>query len=373
MAPILLKIKGRHSFSSFTKLASEEELQKTWRVCTQARDSLENGCRLENLSWRLWHLHKKLVVGQGMWKPQLKRITFEAATRLDLDNISRQNSLQVELDANDSSRLEGSPPLMATSPQDKSPDISVRDPTTLQLVADTMRCPTQLANLEEILGAYTTSALMSTQQYTGPSTNAVSISQFAPVSIYDQWCEGTVPSSSHRSSLSTMLSVTGVQAKALLPSPNEPQRPPLSASSSSSSCVSAVSTETKLECQNCGVTSTPLWRRSTRDELLCNACGLYLKLHNMARPKNMKSHVARKDSRHEDSGTPVCSNCATTTTSLWRRDGDGLPLCNACGLYLKLHHQKRPLSMKTDVIKKRQRYEGGQTTNRGPKNPSSGL
>src|SRR5438874_40404 len=30
----------------------------------------------------------------------------------------------------------------------------------------------------------------------------------------------------------------------------------------------------------------------------------------------------------------------------------------------KLHHERRPLSMKTDVIKKRQRYENGQTPNR---------
>ncbi|KAI8337737.1 hypothetical protein BC941DRAFT_321309, partial [Chlamydoabsidia padenii] len=50
-----------------------------------------------------------------------------------------------------------------------------------------------------------------------------------------------------------------------------------------------------------------------------------------------------------------CTNCDTGTTPLWRRDADGLPLCNACGLFLKLHGIVRPLSLKTDIIKKRNR------------------
>jgi len=51
----------------------------------------------------------------------------------------------------------------------------------------------------------------------------------------------------------------------------------------------------------------------------------------------------------------VCTNCNTTKTPLWRRDPEGQPLCNACGLFLKLHGVVRPLSLKTDVIKKRNR------------------
>ncbi|CAO3609065.1 unnamed protein product [Mucor hiemalis] len=50
-----------------------------------------------------------------------------------------------------------------------------------------------------------------------------------------------------------------------------------------------------------------------------------------------------------------CSNCRTTNTPLWRRNPQGNPLCNACGLFLKLHGTVRPLSLKTDVIKKRNR------------------
>lgn len=50
-----------------------------------------------------------------------------------------------------------------------------------------------------------------------------------------------------------------------------------------------------------------------------------------------------------------CTNCHTQTTPLWRRNPEGQPLCNACGLFLKLHGVVRPLSLKTDVIKKRNR------------------
>jgi hypothetical protein len=51
----------------------------------------------------------------------------------------------------------------------------------------------------------------------------------------------------------------------------------------------------------------------------------------------------------------TCTNCHTQTTPLWRRNPEGQPLCNACGLFLKLHGVVRPLSLKTDVIKKRNR------------------
>jgi GATA-binding protein len=58
-----------------------------------------------------------------------------------------------------------------------------------------------------------------------------------------------------------------------------------------------------------------------------------------------------------ESSQPTCTNCSTSTTPLWRRDVEGAVLCNACGLFLKLHKRPRPISLKTDVIKSRNRIK----------------
>jgi GATA-binding protein len=60
-----------------------------------------------------------------------------------------------------------------------------------------------------------------------------------------------------------------------------------------------------------------------------------------------------------DIGIPTtCTNCFTQTTPLWRRNQEGHFLCNACGLFLKLHGVVRPLTLKTDVIRRRNRVSG---------------
>ncbi|ONH71748.1 Nitrogen regulatory protein GLN3 [Pichia kudriavzevii] len=73
------------------------------------------------------------------------------------------------------------------------------------------------------------------------------------------------------------------------------------------------------------------------------------KLQTEARSK-ISSSVPAKDTAKT---LTTCNNCGTSKTPLWRKDPNGNILCNACGLFLKLHGTMRPLSLKTDVIKKR--------------------
>lgn len=54
----------------------------------------------------------------------------------------------------------------------------------------------------------------------------------------------------------------------------------------------------------------------------------------------------------------TCENCKTNITPLWRRSETGNYLCNACGLYLKIHKKHRPVKFMSKEIKHRQRQSG---------------
>ncbi|XP_049606655.1 zinc finger transcription factor Trps1 isoform X2 [Syngnathus scovelli] len=65
--------------------------------------------------------------------------------------------------------------------------------------------------------------------------------------------------------------------------------------------------------------------------------------------QEVKGGAAKEESqsllrRRRGSGV-FCANCLTTKTSLWRKNANGGYVCNACGLYQKLHSTPRPLNI----------------------------
>ncbi|CAJ0925316.1 7430_t:CDS:2, partial [Entrophospora sp. SA101] len=143
----------------------------------------------------------------------------------------------------------------------------------------------------------------------------------------------------------------------------------------------------QLQCFNCGIKNTPLWRRTPdRMHSLCNACGLYYKQYHVHRPlhiihktrtsssksypyilpamkgedddtdammddmSDMSSEHLGHESNYDDYG--LDRNCVESP--IYTND-KGQPLCNACGLYAKLHNRDRPIAMRKAKIQRRRR------------------
>ncbi|XP_003738277.1 GATA-binding factor C [Galendromus occidentalis] len=116
----------------------------------------------------------------------------------------------------------------------------------------------------------------------------------------------------------------------------------------------------------CGATHSSHWAVDEGGNTLCKMCA-------QCAPPRSESDWNSREKRNGGSAGMVCHNCNTTTTTLWRRNIEGFPVCNACGLYYKLHNTNRPLALKKKDIQTRRRKSGGGQLKKKDLPASSGI
>ncbi|KAI9335742.1 hypothetical protein BDR26DRAFT_936378 [Obelidium mucronatum] len=156
--------------------------------------------------------------------------------------------------------------------------------------------------------------------------------------------------------------------------------------------LAELSNGVSIRCAQCSTPASPSWYRGLHDERLCHRCiqdqdrykpgqatttycipiphydhdphpydqyqhhQHYLEapqrvhLESFKLPVKMKG-CSKKNVHHTEpvirstGEIMICSNCSSIKTPMWRRDQKtGKPICNACGLYFRMHGKKRPVS-----------------------------
>nr|BDF92170.1 GATA-like transcription factor [Parasteatoda tepidariorum] len=116
----------------------------------------------------------------------------------------------------------------------------------------------------------------------------------------------------------------------------------------------------RTQCVKCGcVMDIAQCQKEETGHYLCITC--YVQSNQTLVPvqtpveEPAPKRTRKKQSAIANARNQVCQNCECPNTTLWRRSFSGEAVCNACGLYEKLHKRKRPKSMGKDTIQTRRR------------------
>lgn len=299
MPPIVLKIEGNESL--FSNL-NQDELEKTWRVCTKVKDSLENGSRLENLSWRLWFIQNVLVsndIKSGIAEVSVLDYSLDEIKPVGTENFTL-NQFTSDQEGDQMIELKD---IFPFEMQDYMFTVPEQDPLSEnQFSCNTsswQQYPSYYLNEYSQQNIYTdpitgVQSLLAGQIDQTPTENM--LQQQPNIAVdYPAYltAASALPNATlHNKLLATLPRQTLESAERLLsscnkrtqkmteslPSNNQQhyfntfQLDPANLPTTNTNYDS--SDKNPLHCSNCDTTTTPLWRRSTDEKVLCNACGL---------------------------------------------------------------------------------------------------
>ncbi|XP_054082796.1 polyglutamine-repeat protein pqn-41 isoform X1 [Zeugodacus cucurbitae] len=104
--------------------------------------------------------------------------------------------------------------------------------------------------------------------------------------------------------------------------------------SASPSAAGIISNPKDMSCSNCGTLTTTIWRRSIRGEMVCNACGLYFKLHGINRPHSMRRdtiHTRRRRPKECEKSKKKNKRSSSPSDVLCK-----IPICGTSGAAVEL-------------------------------------
>lgn len=227
----------------------------------QHKSYLPHNKRVSNIAWRIQN------------QKALKR---HHTAGVEKPASARRSSKQIEMDDHFDyvahirriSQEEGSPEAKIDSPKKHEP----RSIPAAPAPPSALSMATPASSVEK-----KASAISSTNNNNVNSTNTSSGGSF--LSSYISLLESTLKQDyklskeSKTSPLQSSFTMPSHSASTLTPAP-------LVNSKNDSS------TKNSLQCTNCQTRTTPLWRKTSQGDLLCNACGLFYKLHGILRPLN---------------------------------------------------------------------------------------
>ncbi|KAL0088699.1 hypothetical protein J3Q64DRAFT_1730857 [Phycomyces blakesleeanus] len=332
---------------------------QVWRLYTKAKDTLPNGSRLENLTWRMMAMTlKKKKAAEAKAKAEEQQNEFNQ----DVSPPTHDDTT-VFLSSSAPPAIDGFGPNFHSTIRPKS-----NHERNAMVYGSTRAAPSHLSSTifpQTHTSNGFTSGVHGTNSITIPADSDMEeCDRLSPCSVssMEAYFSHSLPSDQLPMQFQNM----GIHPPALFqPLSPEPTIPDEHMNMNSSASTSANANANADTSTNANANAGAL---SFEDLLTMyyvpqSAPDPLLSVH----PEPLPLPTDKKDSATH------CTNCRTTTTPLWRRNPEGLPLCNACGLFLKLHGVVRPLSLKTDVIKKRNRSNATPitTVNKGIKSKAA--